>query len=386
MFVLLLWGCAIPHKQKEKEEILNPYIIDVESAIGHETDIPLSEIATDIAYIPLETRPDNLIDLIKQVQVTESFLFVCDRNRLLQFTRDGKFIRQIGNKGHGPGEYKNIMRFAVNEKANVVLVQGEFQMNRYDLKGNFIRKESNHTGNFVFYAPTRMASYQINDINNPTNLVINDQNLSPLYKFKNSNPRPITKLKFSIAPLYVFENELYFKENFNDTVYCVKDSLLIPHIVYKEKKLVIDKDFDLHPTGKVADLIEQLNKVNDKLRNHAILESRQFVLTSYFKGQNPREIKYTRVLFDKAKNEANTLINEEFTNDIDGGLNFWPEDIFQDSLMIGHREAFELKRFTASEDFKNSSPKYSEKKKELERLSNGLNENDNPVLVIAHLK
>jgi len=37
-------------------------------------------------------------------------------------------------------------------------------------------------------------------------------------------------------------------------------------------------------------------------------------------------------------------------------------------------------------EFKNSSPEYPEKKKELEKLANTLKETDNPVLVLVRLK
>jgi hypothetical protein len=48
--------------------------------------------------------------------------------------------------------------------------------------------------------------------------------------------------------------------------------------------------------------------------------------------------------------------------------------------------AFELKQFISSKAFKLSNPKYPGKKKELEKLANSLDENDNPVLMIVKLK
>jgi hypothetical protein len=47
---------------------------------------------------------------------------------------------------------------------------------------------------------------------------------------------------------------------------------------------------------------------------------------------------------------------------------------------------FKLKVLISSEAFKNSSPKYPEKKKELEQLANSLDENDNPILMLVKLK
>ncbi|MGV8091740.1 MAG: hypothetical protein AB2L24_07745 [Mangrovibacterium sp.] len=46
---------------------------------------------------------------------------------------------------------------------------------------------------------------------------------------------------------------------------------------------------------------------------------------------------------------------------------------------------FQLKAHVASDEFKNSTPQYPEKKKELEKLANSLSENDNPVLMLMKL-
>lgn len=49
-------------------------------------------------------------------------------------------------------------------------------------------------------------------------------------------------------------------------------------------------------------------------------------------------------------------------------------------------EAKQLKEHVASDDFKNNSPKYPEKKKELENIANSLSEFDNPVLMFVTFK
>jgi hypothetical protein len=73
-------------------------------------------------------------------------------------------------------------------------------------------------------------------------------------------------------------------------------------------------------------------------------------------------------------------------NDIDGGINFMPKYAVNDTLLVGWFEAYHLKMYVASDFFKNSAPKFPEKKKELEKLAASLNENDNPVLMIIKMK
>ena len=57
-----------------------------------------------------------------------------------------------------------------------------------------------------------------------------------------------------------------------------------------------------------------------------------------------------------------------------------------DTLIVSWFEPYQLKMYVASETFKNSTPKYPEKKKELEELAASIDENDNPVLMHVKLK
>ena len=58
----------------------------------------------------------------------------------------------------------------------------------------------------------------------------------------------------------------------------------------------------------------------------------------------------------------------------------------QNEFLISWTDAYKLKTYLKSEAFQSSTPKYPEKKKELERQANSLDENDNPVLMLVKLK
>lgn len=76
-------------------------------------------------------------------------------------------------------------------------------------------------------------------------------------------------------------------------------------------------------------------------------------------------------------------------NDIDGGPSFKPELYFtrnKTEYLVIWINAFELKAHVESEAFKVFTPKYPEKKKELEQLAAKIDENDNPVLMLVKLK
>ena len=76
-------------------------------------------------------------------------------------------------------------------------------------------------------------------------------------------------------------------------------------------------------------------------------------------------------------------------NNLDGGAKFRPIQYFIENgneYLLGEINAFRLKMHTVSNEFINSTPKYPEKKKELEKLAESLKETDNPVLIMVRLK
>ncbi|TKG94928.1 6-bladed beta-propeller [Puteibacter caeruleilacunae] len=382
--IIIFSCCTI--KVKQKEERSEIYTIDVEAAVENKVDVPISEIATEVSYVSLETNKNSLIGKIQNVEITRSYIFVCERKGLYQFTHEGKFIKQIGRVGRGPSEYSSIIHFAVNEDANTIIVQSDNAFIWYDINGRHVKTDRKFKCSTAlkFYSPTRLACNRFSDIENPTCLTIWDSNLVPLYNFKSHNPPKKKKLKMSSGPLYVYEDNLYYKEKYNDTLYCVRDSLMIPHVIYNEKNLLLDKDFDLHP-GSIK---KQFAKVKNKLVNGPIVESNMYVFTSYLSGMflKPEDLSHTRILFNKSDNKTMALAKAEFVNDIDGGFDFWPSGTFKNGILYRYILPYELKAHVASEAFKNSSPRYPEKKEALQKLANSLSENDNPVLMLVRLR
>ena len=75
-------------------------------AINQSIDLsPLLDDSFDI--IPLETREECLISDIKKMELHNDKIFISDRTNQTIFIFDttGKFIKNIGKKGNGPGEY-----------------------------------------------------------------------------------------------------------------------------------------------------------------------------------------------------------------------------------------------------------------------------------------
>ena len=98
-----------------------------------------------------------------------------------------------------------------------------------------------------------------------------------------------------------------------------------------------------------------------------------------------------RILFDKETNVIYTLDTDsgsrsKLQDDLSGGPDFNIEFLnyyCSNGKLFSFVEAIALKRYVISEDFKNASVSDPEKKNELKKLADSLNETDNPVLVIV---
>lgn len=106
----------------QPDQLCLPYNIDIKNNIQYVKIISLSTIGNDLLYIPLETAPECLIKSINKVLLSDSYIFVSELNRLLQFDNNGKFVRQIGSAGRGPEEYGYVNDFCIDEQKKEIYI------------------------------------------------------------------------------------------------------------------------------------------------------------------------------------------------------------------------------------------------------------------------
>ncbi len=104
----------------------DPITINLSKGFEHKIKkINLSEIAWNVEYIKLETKNDALLNRPSKVLFHNDNMIIMNRgnHELLMFTKSGRFIRKIGSRGKGPGEFVSLNGFYIDPD-NYIFITG----------------------------------------------------------------------------------------------------------------------------------------------------------------------------------------------------------------------------------------------------------------------
>ena len=111
----------------------------------NDPEIPISELK--LSYIVerpklilFEDSPESLFGFWR-CAISDNYIGLCTPNNKFQlFDHNGKYIRSIGNTGHGPGEYINIYGACIDEKNGFVYLSDMMtrRLSKYTIDGEFV--------------------------------------------------------------------------------------------------------------------------------------------------------------------------------------------------------------------------------------------------------
>jgi len=383
--IIILTSC---NNQGTSKKIINetspllPYHIDLEGNMKKIKPIPLSSVGKKIEYIPLETTPNSLVGSLNGVGIdlakiifSDSFIFISDGEKLLQFDRSGKFIKQIGTVGRGPGQYVQPIDFCIDEKKrNIFIINGRTVM-EFDFDGQF-KSTSKYEWSSVLFMPVYPANFifYLSSFPDKTNNAayswyITDLQCKPVTKLVNFHKRVNRGARIGWTPLYTFNESAHFMEFCGDTLFFLKNDSPEPYALFNLGNLKMDPD--PVPTSEPR---EDYNRLNQKLWPRFINESDRCMFLTLWWGLSD-SARYC--VYNKQTLQTTFLKNKSFSNDLDGGPSFWPRYIYNDSILVDFIYAEKLLSLI--------NKKRSEKQSipnELEILGRQLTETSNPVLIV----
>jgi hypothetical protein len=367
-------------------------VVDVTQGLLNTRKLNLSDFVDRVEYIKLETRPDCLI-AYGQVAMAGDFLVVKTfrPSNLLVFDRRGKFVRQIGRQGQGPGEYVNFQYFDVSPDGRYVAISGMGEpVKLYSTEGTFLRAGSPVSpflSGFRFLDPGHLVIHNARTnqsrVDYPMILSLAIPGLKPdtlltldLSPLPNDSPFSLVYTGF-----YPYDGGISFMEALNDTLYQLKGDLKrTPRLVFNcgdkavtgENLFISSNHFPIpvYPIGETGD----------------------YLFFSAGRGDN-----YRIMVFDKSSGETFQLPvrpsrQEEKTkivgpeNDLDGTDFSFNGIRIDDREWISLLQISDLKAFIGSvgvDELHLRNRKYDD---ELRQLAEDSNQEDNPIVRILYLR
>jgi hypothetical protein len=246
VIVLILFSSCLNTSQQGEtiEEI------DLFSAYNDRSEVLISNIATDIEYIRLETGEDFMLNDPHLINVKDSLILFIGFRKIYVFSRNtGKFLYQISSFGRGPNEYSSTGSI-YDEKRDLFFVN----MGKKD--GNYITVGYNFTGEIVktISIPNLRNSddnelpisrfWPLNDslylgyidnpmVSLPEKIVVFDYNGKSLRYYPNYNSNGKNEsgsFSFSAHKSMFFnaEDTIRFFELHTDTVFSINSHTIVP--------------------------------------------------------------------------------------------------------------------------------------------------------------
>ncbi len=406
VFVLFLIVIFYSCDRKSDNNINGDSITRIDLLTEPESTIKkLSEIATTVEYIPLQTTENSFItSFVLKIVNKDDRIYIQNsqmRNEILCFNRDGKFLFKLQNSGRGPEEYTFISDFDVSSdnKSLTILSVIDHKLLFYGISDTgFAFHRSIKLGDpvpdniglvpetdniFLAIGPWRGDAPTLSLlINSVVDTIHFKQNC---YKYK--NVKKIGSRSRDELLTYSIGNRVCFKEVFRDTVFCVdaKDNSFKPRIIFDSHGTLITPEMrgGSEPVGKNTIFIS------------SIFETPRYVI--YYRSHLRNMIfdKINKVKYElNIKNVNETIANTSFEtpktvliDDLSGGpdfhmnINLW-NILCSNGKLFSLVDAITLKNYIASGDFNNVKVSDS-KKAELKKLADSLIETDNPVLVMV---
>lgn len=336
-------------------------------------------LVSDIRFIPLETNDSSLLDNIYKIILSDDYIYVFDDFKgggIVIFTKSGKFVRRISHGG-GPGELYGLTDIAYDSKRKLLLAYQHPFLLLYTADGAYIRQKKLPFG-FYNFAPTSngfvfktldgLGNEHLGSLQNCTFLVT-DSNFVMKYA---SLPAEYLKANYGgYAYLHGDAGNVQITANNNDTVFHYipsKSRLEAAYVMdYSDKKLPLSY---WNLSGR--EFSELLSKKN------------YYYFIGEYLETNAHQVFFLRNDYLKTRT---VVYRDKYTGKMSGGSEArfnihrmpaiaFPKSVYKDYFVSLHYPS-------PMDSCWINSPLVSSADKQ---VMAGLVEDDNPVLVLYHIK
>ena len=364
-------------------------VIDLLSGLNNTKDIKLSDLADEITYIPLETKADCMLSSdLSLTAIDEGYIMLEGGIIFRVFDKDGKFIRNVGSAGKGPGEYLRARQFSIDKKARVIEVASIFtlKMVLYSFEGKFLREYpmpfdaayvvKEPTGGYHLGTyrpqPKDSAEYRFSRMDNQGKIV----QIFP----EKGVVLPSSGMILKEFQYYTYNNQVYLQNAFNDTIYRFTNGSWVPDLYFDLGDFTPPKEYWDNPAFYSKNQGQFIERVG--------FTDEQDYLLVFFRHKKKSEIgKYDKASKTLTYVQTIDTISRGFLNDLDGGPGvkpLWNEN--DGKYWYLTFQAVDLIDWKAKGYFDQADIKHPDQNKKLKAMIDRLTVDSNPVIMKVRKK
>lgn len=379
-FFLIVVLCQCNTKQQGSHaaaiDVNGSKVIDCNiSEVTDTIDFLLSDLIDNCEMIPLETNDSSLFESIYHIGISENYIAIHSRGRMpiKLFSRKGKFIRNVGKIGRGPGEFNSLYGIQLDEVANKIYLTPFANAKNilvYSLDNKVLPQIA------LLYKQTKFQAYIENDV-----VTV----LSMPFKVTEGKPNPVVfqqSLDGELIKEYRESEHLVINpRNEKGQFVGFNSEISSSHNTGAYDVFTLNygnKGYDTlyHYDTKVNKMLPKyVSSFNDKKHGSWTREWKSHYWTAVF-GK-----KYGgKIIVDKKtlKSDYFKLINDFF-----GEIEMHKFYMSNNGMFICSMSALEL--ITAFEEALKNDDLSAKQRKEIEVIQKSLNENDNEILFIGEM-
>ena len=355
--LLATWcGCTNHSQQDETMET-----IQVLPAWENLSELKCSQLGKSIRYVPLETTDSSLIGNSYNLMLLDNHILVTTDKRALLFDKEtGKYLRQIGHFGDDPEGYLENVCFA-NQQTHELCFPRHNKLIKYGLDGKYIGEmdfpsnglsSSSYPllldnsawvhlgqsfggdGNFqLYYTSGNGVKTDSILVRDGESTALNPSEIMNISVFKGKGSmagfglmgcngliyinmkNDKTMLIPSFYPsLWSMDDQIRFREPYNDTIFNLKDNVLKPTMVFDMGERHLPKEKEGESVG-----------TSQYLAVTYVIETPKVVFFQCAKDLFSKHEMYNGVYNKKDGSVQMNNLSEGFTDDLTGFLPFNPE-------------------------------------------------------------
>ncbi len=372
LLVLFIFSCK---NSEETAQDLYSIKIDINKS---KPEPKYSDFIENYDFVPLQTKKESLIGNVDKVITTKNDIYMLDifsTKSVFKFSRKGEFVSKIGFLGDGPGGYTLPLDFEIDlNQEKIFVLDNGVRLCVYDLDGSFIENKplSSFTANRVAVLDKGDLAWLQGGIEDK--LLVTNNELKNIQSFFSYRSQEI-----EIIPSQTFQktknNQIVFRQNFNDTVYVMDNKRPVP-------KLYLDFQNAKFTNKNLEEAISKKSPFQSLVAefsgSNGFFEVNNAYLISAFVRGKP-------YLVAHSKKTNNTLIAalQQIENDITIekqtsypiGIDHYTDSVI---FLVSTQSLFR-----AIDNYKGENTTYFNRLKE---LSKTMDKDDNPILLFAKIK